>query len=127
MCSSHTRQRGITSTQLVSVLCVDHLTSLSFSDPREALLTLLPRCTALAQLSLMDFTTITESGWRGLAECASTLRELKLVDVPYATDAQMELVFEKAQKLEKLVLRNLVAVRGECLRRATFSSLRELL
>jgi hypothetical protein len=109
------------------VLCVDHLTSLSFSDPREALLTLLPRCTALTKLTLVDFTTITEIGWRGLAECASTLRELKLVDVPYATDAQMELVFEKVQKLEKLVLRNLVAVRGECLRRAAFSSLRELM
>jgi hypothetical protein len=59
-------------------------------------------------------------------DCASTLSELQLIDVPYVTDVQMELVLEKAEGLEKLVLRNLVALRGECLRRARFSSLREL-
>jgi hypothetical protein len=52
--------RGITSAQLIHVLAVDHLATLAFSDPREPLLTLLPRCRSLKKLTLMDFTNITD-------------------------------------------------------------------
>ncbi len=87
---------------------------------------LLPRCSALCKLVLVDFTCITEEGWEAFAECSRTLQVLKLVDVPYASDEQMAKVLEKACKLEKLVLRNLVALRGECLKSANFSLLRDL-
>ncbi len=123
---AHCARRGVTSAQLVQVLSVETLTSVTFSDPREALLTLLPRCTALTKLALTDFTTITEPGWQALAACMGSVRVLKLIDVPYVTDAQMALVLQRALRLEKLEMRNLVAVQGECLRVANLSSMRAL-
>ncbi len=105
---------------------MDQLSSLSFTDPREPLLTLLPRCTALTKLVLVDFTTVTERGWHALAECSKTLRVLKLEETPFVTDEQMALVLANATKLEKLALRNLVGVRGECLQRSNFAVLRDL-
>jgi hypothetical protein len=117
---------AVTSAQLVNVLSVEHLFRLSFSDPRDALLTFLPRCTALAHLSLHDCTGVSARGWAALAECVSSVRVLKLVDAPLVTDEEMGTILSRAPKLEKLVLSNLAGVRGVCLRQSHLARLRQL-
>lgn len=107
---------GITSAELAPFLSANCVQKVNFTAPREPLLFRLGSLVdGIVSIHLADTAQITDAGWDALCRNAKLLESIELSNLRGFDDARIEAILMGTSKLRKLILRNLILAKGDCL------------